>query len=266
MRVPIVTLGRRPGLQAVACTQLITLTVSVTYCMQGQRVLWQAAVADNGLAHAASAASRCAAAFGSGALALQPDPSPVLLPPTTPQIGSSDAVHRSGSPAAGGGPPPRQQQRSFPMPGEHFEACVAAAGRGGRGPAPAPPTPLPRRASPDQATHAAHWLRAAGCVGPEARRKGPGSSRRRSATTPAAAGRQRLPAAASAVQVPQRALRRAALQQVRAEEEQRQAGAELDNPESEAARKKAEADRLRAAEKFMTVRTGWSKWALDFRL
>lgn len=57
-------------------------------------------------------------------------------------------------------------------------------------------------------------------------------------------------------QVPQRALRRAALQQVRAEEEQRQAGAELDNPESEAARKKAEADRLRAAEKFMTVNTG----------
>ncbi|KAI7842041.1 hypothetical protein COHA_004241 [Chlorella ohadii] len=69
----------------------------------------------------------------------------------------------------------------------------------------------------------------------------------------------RRPASSSAAfrcRVPQRALRRAALQQVRAEEEQRQAGAELDNPESEAARKKAEADRLRAAEKFMTVGTG----------
>lgn len=60
-------------------------------------------------------------------------------------------------------------------------------------------------------------------------------------------------------QVPQQALRRAALQRVRAEDEQQQQrapGAELDNPDSEAARKKAEADRLRAAEKFITVGTG----------
>ena len=60
------------------------------------------------------------------------------------------------------------------------------------------------------------------------------------------------------VQAPQRALRRAQQLRVRAEAEVDKAavGEELDNPESEAARKKAEADRLRAAEKFMVVGTG----------
>lgn len=38
--------------------------------------------------------------------------------------------------------------------------------------------------------------------------------------------------------------------------QRQQAAAELENPDSEAARKKAEADRLRAAEKFMMVGTG----------
>ncbi|PSC74856.1 Rubredoxin [Micractinium conductrix] len=54
---------------------------------------------------------------------------------------------------------------------------------------------------------------------------------------------------------PQRAARAVQLR-LRAEAEEQQAGGELENPESEAARKKAEADRLRAAEKFMTVGTG----------
>lgn len=55
----------------------------------------------------------------------------------------------------------------------------------------------------------------------------------------------------------QRALRRAQLAQVRAEAQpESQPGEELDNPESESSRKKAEADRLRAAEKFMVVGTG----------
>ena len=88
---------------------------------------------------------------------------------------------------------------------------------------------------------------AAKCVGLEARRQAGGCRRPPAATAPTL----RL-APPPAPQVPQHALRRAALQRVQAEE--RQAGAELDNPESEAARKKAEADRLRAAEKFMTVR------------
>ena len=54
-------------------------------------------------------------------------------------------------------------------------------------------------------------------------------------------------------------LRRAQLARVRAEAEVDKAaagGEEVENPESEAARKKAEADRLRAAEKFMVVGTG----------
>lgn len=80
-----------------------------------------------------------------------------------------------------------------------------------------------------------------------------------------------LPAAADAaarplatppsLQAPSRTLRRAQLARVRAEAEAdkplaAEAGAELDNPESEASRKRAEAERLRAAEKFMVVGTG----------
>ncbi|KAL4447643.1 hypothetical protein ABPG75_004862 [Micractinium tetrahymenae] len=62
----------------------------------------------------------------------------------------------------------------------------------------------------------------------------------------------------SSRRAPQRALRRAQLARVRAEAEvdKAAAGGEVENPESEAARKKAEADRLRAAEKFMVVGTG----------
>jgi rubredoxin len=63
------------------------------------------------------------------------------------------------------------------------------------------------------------------------------------------------------LQAPQRALRRAQQLRVRAESEGEPStgsavGTEVENPESEAARKKAEADRLRAAEKFMVIGTG----------
>lgn len=72
-------------------------------------------------------------------------------------------------------------------------------------------------------------------------------------------GAPSAPPCLSRPQVQQRVLRRAQMVCVRAEAEADKAaaaGEELDNPESEAARKKAEADRLRAAEKFMVVGTG----------
>lgn len=160
-------------------------------------------------------------------------------------------MQRCGSPAAGGAPPLRQQQRSFPMPGERRELRVVVAHGRGRAPGAStsnPARPLPSRCSPDHAIHAAHSPCALGCVGPKARRHSRRRHRRRLPLPPL------ITPCLPPPQVPQRALRRAALQRVRAEEQQSQPGAELENPESEAARKKAEADRLRAAEKFMTVR------------